>query len=537
MTSTKSATGMTSTNPATNLSKIIAVSSVGTILEWYDLYLFGSLATVMSTSFFPKTYPGAALLYTIALFGAGILMRPIGALVFGRLGDSVGRKSTFVMTLTIMGISTFAIGIIPGYERIGIAAPLLLLALRLLQGLAVGGEYGGAATYVAEYAPVDRRGYFTSWIQASTSMGLLLSLGVILLTRYALDADHATSIEKFNAWGWRIPFLLSIALVGISLYIRLKMQESPLFCQLKTEGRLSANPLTESFGRKDNLKKVLLALFGAAMGQGVIFYAGQFYARSFLGNVCMVDFDQSGTMMLIAIVLATPFFILFGRWSDRIGRKWIMLAGMLLAILTYPFLFGQLLKISGTQGRTELTGQKEIRTSAAFINKTRNMIRSSAALTYYEDGMIVTETQKDTVYASGKAGGNVGGKAGKSVTTVSKSLNTADYRKIVAILFVMVFSVTIVSGPITAWLINLFPTRIRYTSLSLPYQIGNGVFGGLIPIIATLLTTKYTGHALAGIWYPIGVAAIGLVIGAIFIPGGKRAGRGDASRSNPQGEV
>jgi len=265
-----------------------------------------------------------------------------------------------------------------------------------------------------------------------------------------------------------------------------------------------------------------VALFGAAMGQGVIFYTGQFYTRSFLGNVCMIDFDQSGTMMLIAIVLATPFFILFGRWSDRIGRKWIMLAGMLLAILTYPFLFGQLLKISGTQGRTELTGQKEIRTSAAFINKTRNMIRSSATLTYYEDGMIVTETQKDTVYASGKAGG-------RPVTTVSKSLNTADYWKMTAILFVMIFSVTIVSGPVTAWLINLFPTRIRYTSLSLPYHIGNGVFGGLIPFIATLLTTKYTGHALAGLWYPIGVAAIGLVIGAIFIPGGNGAGRGDAS--------
>jgi len=522
MTSIKSATGMTSTSPATSLTKIIAVSSAGTILEWYDLYLFGSLATVMSTSFFPKTYPGAALLYTIALFGAGILMRPIGALVFGRLGDSVGRKPTFVMTLTIMGISTFAIGIIPGYERIGIAAPLLLLALRLLQGLAVGGEYGGAATYVAEYAPADRRGYFTSWIQASTAMGLLLSLGVILATRYALDADHATSIEKFNAWGWRIPFLLSFVLVAISAYIRLKMQESPLFSQLKTEGRLSANPLIESFGRKDNLKIVLVALFGAAMGQGVIFYTGQFYTRSFLGNVCMIDFDQSGTMMLIAIVLATPFFILFGRWSDRIGRKWIMLAGMLLAILTYPFLFGQLLKISGTQGRTELTGQKEIRTSAAFINKTRNMIRSSATLTYYEDGMIVTETQKDTVYASGKAGG-------RPVTTVSKSLNTADYWKMTAILFVMIFSVTIVSGPVTAWLINLFPTRIRYTSLSLPYHIGNGVFGGLIPFIATLLTTMYTGHALAGLWYPIGVAAIGLVIGAIFIPGGNGAGRGDAS--------
>jgi MFS family permease len=524
---------MTSTNPATNLSKIIAVSSVGTILEWYDLCLFGSLTTVMSTSFFPKTDPTAALLYTIALFGAGILMRPIGSLLFGRLGDTVGRKSTFVLTLTIMGLSTFAIGIVPGYERIGMAAPLLLLALRLLQGLAVGGEYGVAATYVAEYAPLGRRGYFTSWIQASATMGLLLSLGVILVTRYALDSDHAASIEKFDAWGWRIPFLLSIVLVAISLYIRGKMQESPLFSRLKTEGGLSVNPLVESFGRKDNLKRVLLAFFGAVMGQGVIFYTGQFYTRSFLEKVCMIDFDQTRTMLLIALALATPFFILFGRWSDRIGRKWIMLAGMLLAILTYPFLFGGLLKISGTEGRTELTGQKEIRTSAAFINKTRNMIRSSATLTYYEDGMIVTETQQDTVYAGGKAGG-------KPVTTVSKSLNTADYWKMTAILFVIVFSVATVSGPITAWLIDLFPTQIRSTSLSLPYAVGNGVFGGLIPIIATLLTTRYAGHALAGLWYPIGVAAIGLVIGVICIPGGpggKGAGRGEASGGNPPGEV
>lgn len=501
---------MTSTNPATNLSKIIAVSSVGTIIEWYDLYLFGSLTTVMSTCFFPKTAPANALLYTIALFGAGILMRPIGALVFGRLSDRVGRKSTLVMTLTIMGISTFAIGIVPGYERIGIAAPLLVLTLRLLQGLAVGGEYGAAATYVAEYAPADRRGYFTSWIQASATMGLLLSLGVIVVTRHALDADHANSIEKFDAWGWRIPFLLSILLVAISAYIRLKMQESPLFTQLKTEGRLAANPLTESFGRKANLKIVLMALFGAVMGQGVIFYTGQLYARSFLENVCKIDFDQSKTMLLIAIALATPFFILFGRWSDRIGRKWIMLAGMLLAILTYPFLFGGLLKISGTEGRTELAGQKEIRTSAAFINKTRDMIQSSATLTYYEDGTILTETQQDTVYASGKAGG-------KPVMTVSKSLNTPDYWKMTVILLVMVFSVAAVSGPVTAWLIDLFPSPIRSSSVSLPYAIGNGVVGGLIPIIATLLTTRYPGQALAGLWYPIGVAAIGLVIGAIII--------------------
>jgi MFS family permease len=520
---------MTATNPATNLGKIIAVSSVGTIIEWYDFVLFGSLATVMSASFFPKTDPAAALLYTIALYGAGILMRPIGALIFGRLGDTLGRKPIFVITLTIMGISTFAIGLVPGYDRIGIAAPLLLLAFRLLQGLAVGGEYGGAATYVAEFAPAGRRGYFTSWIQASATMGLLLSLGVILITRHSLDADHANSIEKFNAWGWRIPFLLSIVLVAISAYIRLKMQESPLFSRLKTEGSLSVNPLIESFGRKDNLKIVLLALFGAAMGQGVIFYTGQFYARSFLENVCMIDPDQSRTMMLIALLPAMPFFILFGRWSDRIGRKWIMMAGMLVAILTYPFLFGQLLKISGTEGHTELAGQKEIRTSIAFIDKSRNMIRSSATLTSYADGMLVTETQKDTVYANGKP-------AGKPVVSISKNLNSSDFWKVIAILFAIALSVTIVSGPITAWLIHQFPTRISYTSASLPYHIGNGVFGGLIPIIATLLTTIYPGHALVGLWYPIGVAAICLVIGAICIRGGNGAGT-DAGSNAGQGDA
>jgi MFS family permease len=519
---------MTSTNPATNLNKIIAVSSLGTIIQWYDLYLFGSLATVMSTCFFPKTDPTAALLYTIALFGAGIFMRPIGALIFGKLGDSVGRKSTLIITLTVMGLSTFAIGIVPGYDRIGIAAPLLLLALRMLQGLAAGGEYGGAATYVAEYAPAGRRGYFTSWIQASATMGLLLSLGVILITRHSLDADHANSIEKFNTWGWRIPFLLSIVLVAVSAYIRLKMQESPLFNQLKSEGRLSVNPLIESFGRKDNLKIVLLALFGAAMGQGVIFYTGQFYARSFLENVCMIDLDQSRTMMLIALLPAMPFFILFGRWSDRIGRKWMMMAGMLLAILTYPLLFGQLLKISGTEGHTELAGQKEIRTSIAFIDKSRNMIRSSATLTSYADGMLVTVTQKDTVYADGKP-------AGKPVISISKNVNSSDYWKVIAILFAIALSVTIVSGPVTAWLIDQFPTRIRYTSVSLPYHIGNGVFGGLIPVIATLLTTIYPGHAQVGLWYPIGVAATCLVIGAVCIPGSKGAGRGDApQRDSPE---
>src|SRR6201994_2978626 len=341
-----------------NIRKVIVASSVGTLIEWYDFYIFGSLATVIATQFFPKSNPTAAILSTLATFAAGFIVRPFGALVFGRLGDLIGRKYTFLLTLVIMGGSTFAIGLVPKYETIGFAAPLLVLLFRLLQGLALGGEYGGAATYVAEHSPDHRRGFFTSWIQATATIGLFVSLGVILLTRHVLDADPAKSIDKFNDWGWRIPFLVSILLVAISVYIRLKMQESPLFSRLKTEGKLSTNPLKESFGHRANLKMVLLALFGATMGQGVVFYTGQFYAQSFLENVCKIDFDQSKTMLLLAILFATPFFVLFGSWSDRIGRKWIMMAGMLLAVLSYPFLFKQLLTISDPAVRTEYAEQK-----------------------------------------------------------------------------------------------------------------------------------------------------------------------------------
>lgn len=319
--------------------KVITASSLGTLIEWYDFYIFGSLATVIAGQFFPKTNPTAALLSTLATFAAGFVVRPFGALVFGRLGDIVGRKYTFLLTLILMGGSTFAIGLIPSYESIGFLAPILVLLLRLLQGLALGGEYGGAATYVAEHAPEGHRGFFTSWIQTTATLGLFVSLGVILLTRHYLHEDKQESIARFNAWGWRIPFLLSIVLVIVSIYIRLKMQESPLFSKLKQEGKTASNPLKESFGHKRNLKMVLLALFGATMGQGVVWYTGQFYAQSFLENACKVDFDQSRTILIWAILLATPFFVLFGHWSDKIGRKWIMLAGMFLAVTTYHFLF------------------------------------------------------------------------------------------------------------------------------------------------------------------------------------------------------
>jgi MFS family permease len=497
--------------PAKDIRKIIIASSVGTLIEWYDFYIFGSLATVIAGEFFPKSNPTAALLSTLATFAAGFIVRPFGALVFGRIGDLIGRKYTFLLTLVLMGGSTFAIGLVPRYDRIGFFAPLIVLLLRLLQGLALGGEYGGAATYVAEHSPSNKRGFYTSWIQATATIGLFVSLGVILLVRHVLDPDLSRSIEKFNDWGWRIPFLASIVLVAISVYIRLKMQESPLFSKLKTEGKLSTNPLKESFGRKTNLKIVLLALFGATMGQGVVFYTGQFYAQNFLETVCMIDFDQSKTMLLLAILFATPFFVLFGGWSDRIGRKWIMLVGMLLAIISYPVLFKQLLSITNYESRTEQTSQKEIRSSVAFIGHSRDLIRTSSTLRHYNGGMLVTETAKDTVYASGKP-------AGKPALSSSRTLGNSDYWKMVGILFLMVFYVTMVYGPIAAFLVELFPTRIRYTSMSLPYHIGNGVFGGMTPFIATLLTTIYSGNKLVGLVYPIGVAALCLIIGALYIP-------------------
>ena len=492
------------------IRKVILASSVGTLIEWYDFYIFGSLATVIASQFFPKTNPTAALLSTLATFAAGFIVRPFGALVFGRLGDLIGRKYTFLLTLIIMGGSTFAIGLVPGYDKVGFAAPIIVLLLRLLQGLALGGEYGGAATYVAEHSPVNRRGYFTSWIQTTATLGLFLSLGVILITRHSLDADRTLSIAKFNDWGWRIPFLVSILLVGISVYIRLKMKESPLFTKIKSEGKISKNPLKESFVHKTNLKMVLLALFGATMGQGVVWYTGQFYAQSFIENTCKVDFEQSRTILIWAILFATPFFVVFGGWSDKVGRKWIMLAGMLLAVISYRPLFGKLISISDTKNKTELTNKKEIKTTRKVLSNGNDTLRSVAVKTYYDDGMAVTETKTDTIYAQGN-------KSIKPDIKISKNLGTGDYWKMILIVFAMILYVTMVYGPIAAFLVELFPTRIRYTSMSLPYHIGNGVFGGLTPFIATLLTTIYTNDKLVGLFYPIIVATICLVIGLLYV--------------------
>ncbi len=495
----------------TSIRSVILASSVGTLIEWYDFYIFGSLATVIANQFFPKTNPTAALLSTLATFAAGFIVRPFGALVFGRLGDLIGRKYTFLLTLIIMGGSTFAIGLIPSYESIGVFAPILILLLRLLQGLALGGEYGGAATYVAEHAPANRRGYFTSWIQTTATLGLFLSLGIILITRHSLDADLSRSISKFNDWGWRIPFLVSIVLVAVSIYIRLKMKESPLFSKLKNEGKTSVNPLKESFAHRGNLKMVLLALFGATMGQGVVWYTGQFYAQSFIENVCKIDFEQSRTILIWAILFATPFFVVFGKWSDKIGRKWIMLTGMFLAIVTYRPLFNQLLSISDTTNKKELVTRTEIKTKMIPIGTTGNSLRTVTTDHFFKEGIRLTENKTDTVYADQSR------LSLKPDIKTSKLLNDENYRMMIIIVFIMILYVTMVYGPVAAFLVELFPTKIRYTSMSLPYHIGNGVFGGLTPFIATLLTTIYTGDKLVGLYYPIIIAGVCLFIGALYI--------------------
>ena len=491
--------------------KVIGASSLGTLIEWYDFYIFGSLAVVIANQFFPKTNPTAALLSTLATFAAGFIVRPFGALVFGRLGDLVGRKYTFLLTLVLMGGSTFAIGCIPSYESIGFIAPILVLVFRLIQGLALGGEYGGAATYVAEHAPVNRRGYFTSWIQTTATLGLFISLGVILMTRHFLDADQAKSIAKFNDWGWRIPFWISSLLVLVSIYIRLRMAESPMYTKLKSEGKTSVNPLKESFGHKANLKMVLLALFGATMGQGVVWYTGQFYAQSFIENVCKVEFDQSRTILIWGILFATPFFVVFATLSDKIGRKWIMLSGMFLAIISYNYLFTSLYKIADSKQKTEIVANTKIETTIKVIPNSTDSIRKIVTKSYFTDGMSMVNTKTDTAYStSGKI-------TKKPVVAISKTLSSSDYWKMVGIVFILILYVTLVYGPIAAFLVELFPTKIRYTSMSLPYHIGNGVFGGLTPFIATLLTTIYVDNKIVGLMYPIIIATVCLVIGAVYI--------------------
>ncbi len=482
----------------TSIHKVITAASLGTLIEWYDFYIFGSLAVIIGKQLFPADSGTSALINTLAIFAAGFIVRPFGAIVFGRLGDMIGRKHTFLLTLILMGGSTFMIGLIPGFSSIGYFAPALVLLLRLVQGLALGGEYGGAATYVAEHAPPNKKGFYTSWIQTTATLGLFLSLGVIVFLKSFLGT------EKFEAWGWRIPFLISIVLVFISFYIRIKMKESPMFVQLKKEGKTSTNPLKESFRKKGNLKLVLLALFGAVMGQGVIWYTGQFYAQSFIENTCKIEFNESRYILLWAIALATPFFIVFGSLSDRFGRKWIMLGGMLLAIIFYRPIYQNFLDNSHIPSLAEnstVIKKTNISTADPTIN---------SATISLSNGYSFTKTITTDISTSNQ-----------SIKYSNIQLPTKTFSWFVFLVFVQILFVTMVYGPIAAFLVDLFPTKIRYTSMSLPYHIGNGVFGGLVPFLATLITSFKGSDALSGLWYPIGVASVCFLIGLIYLDNNK----------------
>jgi MFS family permease len=514
------------------IGKVIFSSSLGTLIEWYDFYIFGMLAKTIASQFFPEGNDTAALLSTLAIFAAGFLVRPFGALVFGRLGDMVGRKYTFLLTLVLMGGSTFLIGLVPSYKSIGIAAPLLVLLLRLIQGLALGGEYGGAATYVAEHSPAHRRGYFTAWIQTTATLGLFVALGVIMLVKNSMS-DASFTAE----WGgWRYPFWVSILLVGVSIYIRLKMNESPLYAALKNEGKTSTNPLKESFGNKANFKIVLLALFGAVMGQGVIWYTGQFYAQSFLENTCKLEFMQSRGILLWAIAFATPFFLFFGWLSDKIGRKWIMLLGMLLGVIFYRPIFKTFLEDTNARewmkDSKNLTNTFEERKSLMeLVNRKDSifMISKNESVFHYRGNSFLEKKSDTTIFLGGRIiypplsalGNNADSKnIEKKDLKPSYSniiLSNSIKWKFIFLVWSMIIFVTMAYGPIAAFLVELFPTKIRYTSMSLPYHIGNGVFGGLVPFIGTLLSATFANDPLVGLWYPIGVAALCFVIGALYL--------------------
>lgn len=434
-----------STTSRNNIWTVIGASSAGTLIEWYDFYIFGSLATIISSQFFPEGNEVVNLLLTLATFATGFVVRPFGAIFFGRIGDLVGRKYTFLVTLLIMGLSTTMIGLLPNYQTIGILAPILLLLLRLLQGLALGGEYGGAATYVAEHAPDGKRGFYTSFIQTTATLGLFVSLGVILVTRSTLGE------EVFADWGWRVPFLLSVILVGLSVVIRRKLHESPVFQEMKASGKASKSPLRDSFLNPENRRWVIIALLGATAGQGVVWYTGQFYALYYLQTVLKVDFVLANKIIAIALLLATPFFVFWGWLSDKIGRKNIMMAGCLIAAISYIPIY--------------------------------------KAMVHY---------------------------AGYNADNPFSPLMPPDSTMLTLLVFIQVFFVTMVYGPIAAFLVELFPTHIRYTSMSLPYHIGNGVFGGVVPLIGTYLVSK-TGDIYSGLYYPIAIALMTFVIGCIFI--------------------
>lgn len=502
-------------NKKTEMNVIVA-SSLGTVFEWYDFYLYGSLAVFFGSLFFPKGHETAGYLASLATFGAGFAVRPFGALLFGRIGDLVGRKYTFLVTIIVMGSSTALVGLLPTYEQVGIFAPVLLTFLRLTQGLALGGEYGGAATYVAEHAPHAKRGEHTSWIQTTATLGFLLSLVVILICRVSFGEND------FKIWGWRIPFLVSIFLLIISIYIRLKLSESPIFLKMKQLGKGSKSPLRDSFTKKQNLKLVFLALFGATAGQGVVWYTGQFYALYFLQNTLKIDFQNSYLMIAVSLVIATPFFIYFGRLSDRIGRKKVILAGCLIAAVAYIPIFKGLT----FYGNPALSHAME---SAPILIETKKCdincihIKEQLSKKGYSFKSNVTENSGDSLLL--KIGTNelktfepkaIDDALAAAGYPLSANPAEIHYVAVTILLTILVIFVTMVYGPIAAFLVELFPTRIRYTSMSFPYHIGNGWFGGFLPLIATSLVL-YTGNIYAGLFYPIGVALMSLIVGGLFI--------------------
>src|ERR1700693_4066326 len=495
---------------------VIVASSLGTVFEWYDFYIYGSLAVFFAGLFFPTGNPVTALLTSLLTFGVGFVVRPFGALFFGRIGDLVGRKYTFLITITVMGLSTALVGVLPTYATIGWVAPIILFLLRVTQGLALGGEYGGAATYVAEHAPQGKRGLFTSWIQTTATLGLFLSLAVIWTCRVSLSAD------AFKSWGWRIPFLLSVILLGISIYIRLKLQESPLFTEMKAQGRASKAPLRDSFLTMPNAKYVFLALFGATAGQGVVWYTGQFYALFFLQNaLSLKDFTTLYAVVGIALLIGTPFFVFFGWLSDRIGRKCIMMAGCLLAALTYFPLFHQLTECVNPALAEALKNVPIVVSGpdGPDLEKVKTDLNShgySFAVKPPEGGTGLTVTIGATQVQGydAKTLGAALAKAGYPKVADPTKIN---YPGAIMVLVILMIYVTMVHGPIAASLVELFPTQIRYTSMSFPYHIGNGIFGGLLPFIAAAVGVA-TGNIYAGLWYPIIVALVTFAVGMLFVP-------------------
>jgi MFS family permease len=529
--------------------KVIFASSLGTVFEWYDFYLYGSLAAIIGKQFFLGD-PTTSFIFALLTFAAGFLVRPFGALVFGRLGDMIGRKYTFLVTILIMGGSTFIVGLLPGYASIGIAAPILLVTLRVLQGLALGGEYGGAATYVAEHAPHGRRGYFTAWIQTTATLGLFLSLLVILGVRTAMDT------AAFDAWGWRIPFLVSVLLLGISVWIRMTMAESPAFARMKAEGKTSKAPLSEAFLTWRNGKIALLALVGLVMGQAVVWYTGQFYALFFLTQTLKIEAASANIMLAIALALATPFFIFFGILSDRIGRKWIILGGCMIAALTYFPIFKAITHYGNPALETALTNSPVVvvadpaschfqfnptgttKFPSSCDIATGQLTAASVSYTRQDApaGTVASVKVGDKVYPSFNAtmtpdnlNFDAASKAREAALKkdLGAAIKAAGYPSkaepdqinkpmLVLMLFILVLFVTMVYGPIAAMLVEMFPTRIRYTSMSLPYHIGNGWFGGLLPTISFALVAS-NGNIYHGLWYPIVIAVICFVIGALFV--------------------